>query len=813
MRTLFEDLRYGLRTLVKQPGFTLVAVLTLALGIAANATIFSMVSAFLLRPPSGHEPGRIAVVTSISPSQSFLPDTVPLSAPNYSAWRSANTVFSDMAASEDRMVSLASRGAPEALNAEAVSPNYFQVLGVTPALGRTFAVGEDRPGFDRLVILSYGLWERRFGSDPSVVGSTIRLNRETYTVVGVMPPDFRMLGYVPELWTPLFVDSNENEAARKHRSLTVLARLKPDATLQQAQVQFAALAQENQLRFPQTERGWGAAVRTLPDFLIYSFAIRSPLAVLMTGVAFVLLIACANVAGLLLARGAARRKELTIRVAMGASRSRIIRQLLTEALLLALCGGCAGLLLGAWGIRVIRANLTFNDAVGAVPVRLDENVLLFAFAASLSSAVLCGLLPALSSTRRDLNLGLRQQGRGDSAGPAQSRLRTVFVTGEIAFSLFLLVGAGLLVRGLLKLHNQELGFRPEHLLTAGIVLDEAHYQEDSARDRFLHDVLASLRQIPGAQSVAAASDLPSTGLPTVSVSIEGRPEPPPGQSLSARHVLVTPDYFKTTGVPLLRGRGFVASDKASAGRVAIVNQEFVNRFLRGQEALGSFIRTEAVAGSSPTPLEIIGVAGDVKTYSAETGVDPEVYESLLDRPASSFSLLVRTSEDPNALAPALRNSVADLDRELALHSLMSMPARIDHQEGGNPLFMRIVTSFALLALLLAAVGVYARIAYSTNQRTQEIGIRMALGASPSAVLRMILREGMAMAAIGVAVGLLMALPLPRLFDAMFSQSIDVHEPRLYLGVTFLILDVALLACWLPARRATGIDPMAALRHE
>src|SRR6266853_1888899 len=750
------DLRYGLRMLRKDTGFTAVAVLTLALGIAVNATMFSLVSGFLLARPPGREPERVAAITSVNPAGRFLPDASAVSAPNYLAWRQANHVFEDMAAADAyRTVNLSSQfqstadGPPEPLRDAAVSPNYFSVLGVSPQLGRTFSDGEDQPGRDHVAILSHEIWERRFGSDASLIGRTIRLNRENYTVIGVMPASFSLLGFPHQLWTPLVLTAaDQTAAARKDRSLYLFARLKPGVTLDEARAEVVTLARGAGETFPETEKGWGAGVRTLPDFLVYAFGIRNALAILMTTVGFVLMIACANVAGLLLARSAGRRKELAVRIALGVS---------------------------------------------------------------IVCAVLCGLAPALNASRADVNTNLKDESRTASQGRSHNRLRRAMVTGEVALALFLLVGTGLLIRGIFLIAHQNLGFRPDHLLTAGVTLDNARYKEASQQARFVQDVVPRLQQIPGAAVVAVASDLPATGPNTVTLQVKGQPELPANQRLRALDVLVSTDYFRAAAIPLLHGRTFAETDNATAPPVIVVNEEFVQRHLLGHEPLGKQIRLD-VSGSTPQWSEIVGVVANVKTHSEGSRDDPEVYEPFLQRPVSSFSLMVRPTSDPNSLASALRSAIAQMDAELPLARVMSMPEVIEHQRGGDSFFVTLLGGFALLALILAAIGIYGLIAYSVGQRTHEIGIRLALGARNPDVLRMILREGLKMSAIGSAIGLALALPLPKLFDAMF-YGLYLSELRLYFIVPTAILLTAMLATYIPARRAMRVDPMVALRHE
>jgi putative ABC transport system permease protein len=827
VESLLADVKFALRQLMKAPGFTVTAVLTLALGIAVNATMFSMVSSFLMPRLPGREAENVLVVTSVNPGRNFMPDVYPVSVPNYLVWREDKRVFAEMAAStDDRTGSLSGavrRGGPgsaadasstssgegqaEAIQYESVSPNYFEIFGAVPELGRVFVAGEDQPGRDHEVVLGHGLWVRRFGSDAGVVGRTVRLNREDYTVVGVMGADFRLLGYTPQLWAPLtLTGSDTTPEARQHRLLFLFARAAAGVTLEQARTEMRVLAERAEQDYPGTEKRWGVAVRTLPDYLVHAFGIRQALAVIMTTVGFVLLIACANVAALFPTRAAGRQKELAIRAALGASRARVVRQLLTEGVVIALMGGGAGLLLTMVGIRVLQAGLRFNEATAAIPLALDGRVLVFAAAVSLLSALLSSLAPALKASRTQINTELKSEGRAMTAGRSHSRLRSMLVGGEIAMALFLLIGSSLLIRGVYMLDHQKLGFRQDHLLTAGVVLDAARYKVPAQQLEFAREVLPRLREIPGAEGAAVASSLPASGPGRVTIHIKGEPVVQSSEERTALDVVASADYFRVAGVTLERGRAFTDQDNADAPRAALVNEEFVRQYFAGRDPVGEQIELDK------NWSEVVGVVNDVKAYSEETRGAPQVYETLLQRPVGSLSLMLRTNVEPNSLIPQLRSAVAGIDPELPLLQVMSMEHVIEVQRSGNPLFTKLLSLFATLALLLAAIGIYGLIAYSVGQRTQEIGIRLALGARGVDISRMILRQGLKVAAIGSAIGLVLAVPLPKLFDSIFL-GISFGAVGVYPAVLMTMLVVVLLATWAPAVRATRVDPTRALRAE
>jgi putative ABC transport system permease protein len=815
LESIWADVRFASRQLIKSPGFTVTAVVTLSLGIAVNATMFSMVSAFLLPHLPGRDVDQIVVVSSVRPDADFLGDTNPVSAPNYFAWSNDSRVFAAMAAADEyRTGSLSEPGQqPEAISYATVSPNYFSVFGVSPQMGRSFVSGEDQPGHNHLVILSYGLWKRRFNSDRSIIGRTVRLDREDYIVTGVMPDSFRLLGFAPQLWTPLTLTAADRTSdARRSRSLYLFARLAPGVTVEQSRATMDNSARQTQQDFPTTEMRWGATVRMLPDFLIHNFGIRTALAVIMTVVGFVLLIACANVAGLLLARAVSRQKELAIRLSLGASHARVIRQLLTEGLVIALLGGGVGLFIAHFGIRVLRASLNFNQAISSVPVSLDRNVLLFAVVVSLVSAVLSSVAPALKSSRTQIHTDLKSETRGATSGRAHNRMRVLLVSGEIALALFLLIGSCLLIRGVYVLDHQKLGFRHDHLLTAGVVLDRARYGNSSKQSQFVQNLVAQLRQIPGVERAAVASDLPASGPGSVPIHVKDQPESRTNEQRTSTDVVITPDYFNGAGISILRGRGFTDRDDATSPRVVLVNEKFVDKYFEGHDPLGKQIQLD-ISGTHSSWSEIVGVVSDVTTYSENPRIEPEVYEAYLQRPIPSFSFMLRSNVEPNSLIPALRHSVAQLDSELPLLRVMSMDGVIEAQRNGNPVFVRLLATFAILALLLSAVGIYGLIAYTVGQRAHEIGIRLALGAKEWDISRMILRDGFKIAAIGSGIGLVMALPLPKLFNSIFQGALSFGAPSVYPIVLILMMVVVFCSTIGPARRTRRVDPASALRSE
>jgi putative ABC transport system permease protein len=813
LESALADVRFAFRQLLRSPAFTVTAVTTLALGIAVNATMFSLVSAFLLPHLPGRDPQNMVVATSINPDATFQASTNPVSAPNYFLWAGDKHLFSELTAAEYRTGNLSGPGQqPEAITYAAVTANYFSVFGAVPELGRAFLAGEDQVGHDHVVILSHGLWERRYGSDPSIVGKTVRFNREDYEVAGIMPADFRHLGFTPQLWAPItFTAEDRALDGRKNRFLYVFGRLAPGVTLKQARTQLEALAEQAQHDFPAIESRWGATIRTLPEFLIYNFGIRSAITILMAIVGFVLLIACANVAGLLLARAVGRQKELAIRMSLGATRVRMVRQLVTEGLVIALAGGGIGLGLTYFGIQFLRAALTFNEAISAMPVRLDFRVLLFTVAVSLASALLSSVVPAIKASRSSINTDLKNETRSAS-GRGHNRLRVVLVGGEIAIAIFLLIGSGLLIRGVYLIDHQKLGFEHDHLMTAGIGLDQARYPNAAKQEQFVRTLMTQLRQVPGVKGMAVTSDLPASGFNNVTFHIKGQPATRANQQHTTADVVVTPEFFEIIGVPVLKGRGITDHDDATSPRVVLVNQQFVRKYFPDRDPLGKQIQLD-VSGSPAVWSEIVGVVGDMKSYSEDTRFEPQAFEGYEQRPVGAFSLMLRTNVDPASLTPSLRHTAAQLDSDLPLLRVMSMDAMIDLNRHGNPLFAQLLTTFAVLALLLSALGIYGLIAYSVGQRTQEIGIRLALGAKASDISRMIIREGFKVALIGSAIGFVVALPLPKVFASLLEGDLSFNAPFIYPFVLAVMLIVAFCSTAGPANRATRVNPTVALRNE
>ena len=809
MRTLLQDLRYAARVLLKQPGFAAVAVVTLALGVGANTAIFWVVNAALLRSLPFRDPERLVQVWETTRQRDF--GQREASYPDFLDWRRGEA-FESAAGYAPSFFTLAGEGGPERVRGAAVTANFFDTLGVKPARGRTFLEGEDAPGGGCVLLLSQGLWQRRYGGDEHVLGQPVATDGGSCTVVGVLPAGFSFakLGDA-EMWTTLR-PSEMQARARYWHWVQVVARLKPGTGLEAARAQMQTVAARIAADDPQSHAGTGISLVPLQEEFVGQ--IRPILFALLGAVGLVLLIACANVANLLLARSTVRGKEVAIRAALGASRWRLVRQLLTESVLLALAGGALGLVLALWGTDLLvaaipQAQLAFMPYLRHLP--LDTNILLFTFGLSLLTGVVFGLAPALAASRADLQGAMREGGRGSGARRARGA-RDLLVVSEVALSLVLLVGAGLLLKSLARMLSVNPGFRTENLLTMTVTLPPARYADGARAAAFYQELLRRVSALPGVGGAAEVSNLPlsgdgGTGTPRVLGLPESATE---GAESHLR--TVSANYFEVMGVPLLRGRGFDERDRAEAPPVVVVNQTFAERVFRGAEPTGQRVTFKFTANQPP--FEIVGVVGDEKVTSLDARTTPVIYFPVSQGPDSRMSLVARTTADPSALAAAVRGEVRALDGEVPVFGVRTMEQVISDSRAT---FMRrypayLIGVFACVALVLAVVGIYGVISYAVTQRTREIAIRVALGAQGRDVLRLVVGQGLLLALAGVGFGVCGALALTRLMSGLL-YGVSAADPAVYCLVSLLLVTVALAACLLPARRAAKVDPMVALRYE
>jgi putative ABC transport system permease protein len=803
---MLQDLRFGVRMLLKNPGFTLIAVFTLALGIGANTAIFSVVNAVVLRPLPYPEPERLIRLWESNPGRGW--PEFSASAPNYEDWRKQQSVWEQLAAYEFATFNFTGSGEPERVAALSVTANLFPALEVAPALGRNFLPEEEQAGRNRVAILSDGLWQRRFGADPGLIGRQIQLSGESYTVVGVMPPRFQLTPGT-ELWVPLVVDPAAApwHANRSHHNLHVIGRLKPGVNLRQAQVAMDTLARQLEQQYPKSNAGWGVRLRTFYDWMVPE-QIRKSMLVLFAAVGFVLLIACANVANLLLARASTRQREMAVRAALGASRLRVMRQLLTESLLLAGLGGLVGALLAFWGARILKAGTVLN-----IPrlneTSLDLRVLGFTLIVSLLTGLIFGLAPAWQASKLDLNETLKEGGRSGGSG-VRHRLRGALVVGEVALALVLLLSAGLMVRSFANLQNVPLGFAPENVLTMQINLPGSKYGEKAQRVNFYKQLPERLRATPGVTGVAAVTQLPlfSGASWAQEITLEGGEAAPSDAKLSAGTFAVTPRYFETMGIPLLQGRDFTEQDNGDTTLNYIVSESFARRFWPNENPLGKRFRT----GAFDLFGTVVGVVGNVRNVSLESEGGPAFYFSYGRIGMPALTVVVRTVAPPETMTAVLRAQVHSLDRDLPVYNVRALEQLV-HNAAGQPRFQTgLLGLFSAVALLLAAIGIYGMMAYAVTQRTHEIGVRMALGAQSCDVRALVVRQGMMLSLIGIVIGLALTFGLTRFLKGLLYQ-VSPADSLTFALIPLLLVGVALLACYVPARRATKIDPLAALRCE
>jgi putative ABC transport system permease protein len=810
MATFWQDLRYGARMLLRNPGFSFVAIVTLSLGIGANTAIFSLVNAVLLQPLPYRDPARIVRIGGANLRTGK--DMGSFSPQDFYDWKARNTVFESIAAYDGWSPSLTGEGEPEKIEAGRVSASFFSILRAQPTIGRAFLPHEEERGNHMVVVLSHRLWQRRFGADPAIVGKQISLSALSYTVIGVMPARFefpRLTGAMlnePELWAPFAPDLND--WTRSSRAVDAgIARLKPHATLDEAEAEMKAIAGQLEQQYPETNAGAGVSIASLHESLVGKS--RAALLIFLAAVALVLLIACANVANLLLARASVRQKEIAIRTALGAGRARVIRQLLTESILLAALGGALGLLLALWSTDLLVAG-----ASGVLPhlgaIKMDGLVLGFTFLVSLMTGIAFGVTPALQASKPDLNEMLKEGGRTSGASVGNRRARNLLVIAEVAVSLVLLVGAGLLIKSFLRLQEVKPGFDPERVLAMEMFLPGAKYPEEYQHIAFFEQVLTRTQALPGVEAAGVVSVLPiGENYDRFGFTVEGEPPLPPGEGPSADRYMVSSGYLRAMGIPLLGGRQFNEQDGTNAPPVVIVNENFARHYWPNQSAVGKRIRT----GDETNPWrEVVGVVADVKQYGLDTPSTLQIYLPHGQSPSQQMVMVVKTKGDPESQVASVRNEVWAVDKDQPVYNIRTMEQLLSKSMAQRRFNMLLVGIFASVALVLAAIGLYGVMAYSVTQRTHEIGIRMALGAQAKDVLKMVVGQGMMLALLGVVVGLTAAFALTRVMSSLLFN-VSATDPTTFIGVSLLLSLVALMACYIPARKATRVDPMVALRYE
>jgi putative ABC transport system permease protein len=804
---MLTDLRYALRMLIKSPGFSAIAILTLGLAIGANSAIFSVVNAVLLRPlPYPHSEQLVRVFGS----QPQL-ELAPTSPANFLEWKEQNEVFERIATYTGQGFNLTGGDKPERVIGARVSADLFQLLAVQPRLGRAFTDEEDQAGHGQVVILSHEFWQSRFGGDPHTLRQAITLNEQSYTVVGIMPPGFAFPDTRTQVWTPVAFNPAER-ATRDTNFIEVIARLKPGVSIEQARLHMTALAQRQAERYPETNTGIGVKIVSLHEQTVGD--VRAMLVVLLGAVGFVLLIACANVANLLLARAAGRQKEMAIRGALGASRVRVVRLLLTESVVLAVWGGALGLLLASWSLDLLislkPANLPRLAEIG-----INRTVFIFTLAISVVTGIVFGLVPAFQASKPDLNEGLKESGRGATGSPGRHRVRAALVVSEVALSLVLLVGAGLMIRSFARLLAVDPGFKADHVLTAFVSLPVSKYPKREEQAAFFERLIERLRNLPGVSSTGVITDIPLFGGSSTGVEIDGRPAPLPGQRPMTDYCMISPDYFTAMGVALIKGRAFSHYDTEDAPAVVIINQTMAARFFPGENPIGKRI---GLSGNPRDWREIVGVAGDVRNYGVDAEVKPGVYVPFFQNApgylagvASAMNVMVRSTSAPSALTAALLEQVQALDKDQPVSEIRTMEWYLSESMAQRRFNMLLLGVFGALALVLAAVGIYGVIAYTVTQRTHEMGIRIALGARGGDILKLIFASAMLTTVSGIVLGLAAALALTRLLGSLLYQ-VTATDPFVYASITLLLLVVAIIATYIPARRAMKVNPITALRE-
>jgi putative ABC transport system permease protein len=810
---LLQDLRYGLRVLRKSPGFTAIAILTLALGIGANTAIFSFVYAVLLAPLPYHDASRLVVLNETTPRVGM----VSVSYPNFIDWRAQSRSFSEMVYVQQMSFNLAgaSVSRPENIQGDAVPPNFLSMIGVRPFLGRDFTTEEGNAGTQRVLLLGYQLWQSHFGADPNVVGRSISLDGNGFVIVGVLPANYRSLDKI-DVMLPIgvWLTNNQDIADRGDRGdSTVIGRLAPGVSLAQAHAEIEGIAANLAKEYPEANDQFGVQLRPIRD--AFAGEMRTEILVLFAAVVFVLLIASANVANLFLVRGAARTKEIALRMAFGAGRGRIIRQLLTESFVLASIGGVLGLALAFAGIRLI-ARLIPQDALMGATVGLNGAVLLFTAGVVVFAALIFGMAPALQWAKRDVQGDLKDGGRTASASAAQNRLRGILAVAEIALALVLLAGAGLMLKSLYRLINVNPGFQPDRVLTMQMYLSSERYSKQPAVLNFWRQVLDGVRALPGVESAALGNHLPLTDAHgRTDITIEGMALPKPGSFPHPDVHAVSTDYVRTMGMVLERGRAFADTDNETAPEVAMVNEKLARQYWPNEDPVGKrFLwgRFNPAAKTAPKWITVVGVVGDTKMYGLANPARFEVYYPLQQSAPNDMDLVAKSQMDPSALTSAIRGVVSSVDKDQPIFAIATMNKIVSDGVSAQRLTLVLLGLFSGLALVLAAIGIYGVISYSVAQRTREIGVRVTLGAQRGDILRMVLGQGGKIALAGIAIGMVAAFALTRLMAGLLF-SVSAGDPATFAAVAALLALVAVFACYIPARRAIRVDPMVALRYE
>jgi putative ABC transport system permease protein len=807
---MFQNIRYGIRALLKNPGFTAIAIITLALGIGANTVIFSVVDSVLLRSLPFKDSDRLVSIWETNPQLSN-PDGKNAQASgiaNFTDWNSQNQVFDNMAAYFNWTYNLTGMDEPERLEAAVVTGSFFDVLGVQSSMGRTIIPDDDQSGKDNVVVLSHGFWQRRFGSDTAIIGKAITLNRNSFTIIGVMPPDFKFPGREVELWVPAGFSAAQKQD-RAGKFLKVIGRLKPNVKVEQARAALVTIAGQLEQQYPDTNAGWSAALVPFQENEVSST--RPALLLLFGAVGFVLLIACANVSNLLLAKGAARRKEMAIRSALGASRGRLISQMFTESALLALLGAGAGILLAVWGMDIL-ISLNPGDIPRLADARIDGRVFAFTLMLSILTAFVFGIVPALFASKPDLQEAIKETGQTVTSSSGL-KFHNLLIVSEIAVTLVLLVGAGLMIRSFLHLHEVNPGFNTENMLTMRIWLPASRYGSNEQQTAFFQQVIDRIETVPAVRAVGAIQDIPlKANRMGFNFVIEGRAATRSVEEQDAAYRAITPEYFRTMSIPLLNGRGFTRQDDRNAPPVVIINQSMVQQFFSSEDPIGKRIRF----GEQDAPwYSIVGIVSDIKHMGLDAQEGAAIYQPY-DQKQFSFlrwmTLVMRTDSEPTGLIAAVRSQVQAVDKDQPVYDIATLEQLLSTSVAKPRFYMALLGSFALLALVLASVGIYGVMSFSVNRRRREMGIRLALGADRRDIFKLVVARGLLLTLTGVGIGVAASFALTRVMSSLLF-GVTATDQLTFIAIPLILTGVALGACFVPARRAMKVDPMVALRYE